>query len=218
MKRSSKRNARANSKRRQNDRDRSATGRKPEVLLAGLKQGREHGAAMLYDPNQEYNYKSGEERYQRAIAISPQAMLQPGGLWRVPAQGDSDRGYWTAGPVKLWCHCDALPDYGRIIEIPEFETDLAIAVRDTNGNRIGLWQWTGEPDCTLLGGAGELVELGSGFPTEESSWQVDFNIPQDGITYYSISLGSQPSGGNFYFGCFKVNNLRVGELLLEVEP
>lgn len=219
-KRSSKRNAKANAARRMGDRDGSASSAKPYVPLADLKRGRDHGDAMLYDPNQEYNYKSGEIRYGNAIGLAPQVMRSPDGLFRVPSSGRSEKGYWSPALVRLWCKCStAAGRWGTILEVPGFDP-FQWVVKSPSLEVLGIWRWQGEPDCTTLGGSGELIEIANAQP--------DFDLPDPSVFtfslgssvpgFYSISLGYVGSGGDFRFTCFKVNNVQPGGIAIEIEP
>lgn len=216
-KRSSKRNAKANAARRMGDRDGSASSAKPYVPLADLKRGRDHGDAMLYDPNQEYNYKSGEIRYGNAIGLASQVMRSPDGLFRVPSSGRSDKGYWSPGQARMWCNVELGRPYGMILEVPSSDGTIEFVIKVPTNETVILWLWTGEPDCNLLGGGAEMMEMEAKIPDEETL-TVTYSLDIAGLHYWSISQGFFGSTGLGRFLAFRVNNFQPGSIALETEP
>jgi hypothetical protein len=205
--RSDARTSRANARRARTGQRASGSPKPPPPDLAELRQGRDHGELMLYDPNAAFNYQSEQVRYLKAVDLAPDAMRPETGGYRIASAGRSTAGYWTPGAVRVYCQCGGTPDpYGTILEF-----DIESGVHDLTlrtEQEVTLMLWRSAPDCDFAGA--DLVPVATLTP-EAGVASLAISIAAN--PYYSFQVGD---GYNLAFACVKVVNLEPQATILQL--
>jgi hypothetical protein len=200
---SSKKDARSNARRARTVNRVSGTGSsKPRDPLAALYAGREQGQLMLYDPNAEQRYKSEEQRYNAAIALSPDVMRPDGGGYRLSSGGRSTKGYWSPGAVRLYCPCST-ERYGKVLEFDMGSEDHELVIQTPS--EITLLKWTNAPNCEFSDPGFEPI----GTQSPGSGSTVRFTVNPPG--FYSLEVAG---GCVSYFACLEIVNLEPAATII----
>lgn len=209
MKRSSRQNSTAARSRQRSSRTGSRQSRSEPHPLADLQQGRQHGESMLYDPNQNFNYKAQEIRYSKAAGQSGEVMRPDSGGFRVPSSGRSTAGYWSPGAVRIYCDCQGggAEPYGRILQLAIAAVPHTLVLQTSS--EVTLLRWITPPSCDFTGADFEPVA----FAGPDDNDVVTFEITPVGNPYYSFeTLG----GCSSEIMCARVMDLEPNSTILKL--